>query len=223
MGNAIELRRGDRRTQAYLTVPARGQGPGVLVLHAWWGLNPFFKATCDRLAGAGFVALAPDLYDGRIALSVDEAERMAETASSAEQLKHAEAAIEMLRRHPAVLGDAVGVVGFSLGASYGVELTRQREDVRAAVLFYGGSENEYPLNGHTAFLGHFAERDPYEPAERVRALQSELRATGKQATVHVYRGTGHWFFERDRPDAYDADAADLAWRRTVSFLHDELG
>ena len=77
-------------------------------------------------------------------------------------------------------------------------------------------------NTKAAFLGHFAEQDEYESPELMRDLESRLQAAGKEATFHVHPGTGHWFFEDDRPDAYDAEAAGLAWQRTIAFLKDHL-
>lgn len=69
----VEFQAGNRIAKGYLAIPDRGEGPGVLVLHAWWGLNDFFKNLCDRLAGEGFAAFGPDLYDGKIAVSIEEA------------------------------------------------------------------------------------------------------------------------------------------------------
>ena len=95
------------------------------------------------------------------------------------------------------------------------------------VLFYGGTDYEwlgddFVQQTHAAFLGHFAEYDPYEPGELVPKLENELRVAGREVAFYVYPGTGHWFFEDNRPGAYDADAAQLAWQRTLAFLHNKL-
>jgi carboxymethylenebutenolidase len=93
--------------------------------------------------------------------------------------------------------------------------------VRATVVFYGTGPANY-ARSRAAYLGHFAENDPFEPAESVRALEDALRAAGRPVAFHHYAGTGHWFFEPDRPDAYRPDASRLAWQRTIDFLREEL-
>ncbi len=209
----------------YLAVPTSGEGPGVLVLHAWWGLNDFFRGFCDRLAQAGFVALAPDLYSGKIAKTVAEAEQLMSSWDEEQEappivLK----AVEELRKNPATRGDALGVVGFSMGGAWALWLSARMPDVvRAAVVFYatdGGYVDLQP--SQAAYLGNFAERDPYESAENVQDLERRLREAGRPANFYTYPGAGHWFFEQDRPDAYDPQAADLAWQRTVDFLREQL-
>lgn len=106
-----------RTIRAYLAVPEHGSGPGVLVLHAWWGLTDFFKQVCDRLAREGFIALAPDLYDGKTTTSIEEADQLAseriESEGTAQVLS---ASIDYLLKQPDRRGKALGAVGFSLGS-----------------------------------------------------------------------------------------------------------
>jgi carboxymethylenebutenolidase len=93
------------------------------------------------------------------------------------------------------------------------------------VLFYGnhpGLDGDDFANAQAAFLGHFAENDPYEDAEEVQHTLTKLHQAGREATFHTYPGTGHWFFEPDQPDAYNPDAAQLAWERTITFLKQHL-
>lgn len=198
-------------TDAYLALPHTGSGPGVLVLHAWWGLNDFFKQFCDRLAAEGFVAFAPDLCNGQIAQTIDEAQAMMEARDFTVTQKVAEAALAHLQAHSAVEGDTLRAIGFSMGAAFAILLdSLHPHAIDRIVLFYGGSDMEFA--GTTArYQGHFAEVDAWEPAEAVDALADQI-------DLHRYPGTGHWFFEADRPDAYNADAAQEAWRRSVDFL-----
>jgi carboxymethylenebutenolidase len=91
----------------------------------------------------------------------------------------------------------------------------------AVVVFYGTRGGDY-APAQAAYLGHFAESDEWVAASGVKALQKALRAANRPATFYTYPGTGHWFFEADRPDAYQADAAELAWQRTVEFLRAQL-
>jgi carboxymethylenebutenolidase len=204
--------------QAYVAVPASGRGPGVLVLHAWWGLNDFFKALCDRLAEAGFVALAPDLNNGQIAMTVDEAEALMKGRDWARTQAMAEAGLAQLLAHPAVEGTRVGVIGFSMGAAWAIFLSGQRPEAIAAVVdFYGTGETDF-AQARAAYLCHFADPDDWEPLEGVRAMEAAMQAAGREVTLHLYPGAGHWFFEGDRPDAYRPAEAEQAWTRTVEFL-----
>jgi len=206
----------------YLTLPKKGTGPGVLVLHAWWGLNEVFKDVCDRLAAAGFVAFAPDLYHGATASTIKEAEALMSKLRQEEAREDIVESVRALQRHPKVSGKSLGVVGFSMGAYWTLWLAEEfPEDISAAVLFYGTGEAKYD-KARAAFLGHFAEKDPYESTETVQEVEKALRTRGTEVTFHRYPGTTHWFFERNRPDAYDAGAARIAWQRTVRFLKAQL-
>ena len=221
MGEQIEIQAGAATSAGYLAVPAAGAGPGVLVLHAWWGLTPTFTAVCDRLAEAGFVALAPDLHAGQTATTITEAEALLKTQSAG----HSAAALggfDALLAQPGRTGAQVGIVGFSMGAAWALELASARPDqVGAAVLFYGAWEPDFSTS-QAAYLGHFAEDDAFDPVEVAYAMEAAIRAAGREITLHVYLGTQHWFFEPDRPE-YDPAAAALAWGRTIAFLRERLG
>ena len=223
MGEWLQVEPAGNR--AYLAVPEGGSGPGVLVLHAWWGLTPVFTDVCDRLAAAGFVALAPSLFSGgATAASIAEAEALidAHDRAPAEAEAVVQAAVEQLRGLPAVTGTEIGVVGFSMGAYWALQLSQVRPDVAGTVvIFYGTDDGDY-RTARAAYLGHFAERDDFEPLEAVRALETRIRAAGHDVTFHIYPGTGHWFVEPNRPE-YDAAAAELAWERTLAFLKERLG
>jgi carboxymethylenebutenolidase len=110
------------------------------------------------------------------------------------------------------------VLGFSLGAFYALDLSAtEPELVRKVVLFYGTGDGDLSRS-QAAYLGHFAEHDPFEPEANVGGLEVALRRFGRPVTFHRYPGAGHWFFEPDRPEAYDPAAATLAWERTLDFL-----
>jgi carboxymethylenebutenolidase len=197
----------------------------VLLLHAWWGLNDFFKDLAARLAAEGFVVLAPDLYDGRTASTVEEAERLIGSLDSGEAIQYETGAADYLLKHQALQGSRIGAIGFSMGGAYATWLAALKPEVAAVVLFYGGAEQGESVARETraAFLGHFAEHDEYESQEGMRQFEAQLRSAGREAAFFIYPGTGHWFFEDDRPHAYDADAAGIAWQATVDFLHLKLG
>jgi len=205
----------------YLAKPKLTPRGGVLVFHAWWGLNASFKGLCDRLADEGFLALAPDLYQGKIATTIPEAKKlrtkMKRDIVSSEILQ----AVEHLCAQAAIQGQPIGVIGFSLGAYWALWLAEQKPEVIAAtVLFYGSRGGKY-TGKSSAFLGHFAEADQYVAESGRKKLEKSLKAAGHEVAFHVYPGSGHWFFENDRP-AFNPEAAALAWDRTLAFLNAHL-
>jgi carboxymethylenebutenolidase len=223
-----EIQVDGRTISAYLAVPEQSSGPGVLVLHAWWGLTDVFKRVCDRLAEAGFVALAPDLYHGKTTASVEEAEALvAALDQDVERVRGDIAgAVQVLRQHAATppAGDRgkLALVGFSLGGAYALDMSvKLAEEIAAVVSFYASYSGLDYSGSKAAYLCHFAEDDPFEPAESRASMEQELQAAGRPVTVYTYPGTKHWFFEENRPE-YDAQAARLAWERTIQFLHQQL-
>jgi carboxymethylenebutenolidase len=205
----------------YLSLPKTDTGAGVLVLHAWWGLNDTFRRFCDRLAGEGFVALAPDLYNGALATTREEAYRLMRQMDKAAARKTLNAALKDLTAHPTVDRPGIGVVGFSLGGYYALGLACQKpKNITAVVTFYGTGRGKFS-EAQAAFLGHFAEDDEFEAAADVLQLEQHIRQAGKAVAFYTYPGTKHWFFEPDRPE-YNPVAAQLAWERTSAFLHKEL-
>jgi carboxymethylenebutenolidase len=218
----IEFQVGEKTAKGHLALPQKGEGPGVLVLHAWWGLNDFFKSLCDRLAGEGFVALAPDLYNGKSASTIDEAEQLLKQRDGNFVYQAATGAVDFLRAHPAVRGKQLGAVGFSMGGAWSMLLASERpESIAAAVIFYGSGDADFS-QARAAYLGHFAEVDEWEPLDGVRQMEADMRAAGREVTFHTYPDVGHWFFESNRPDVYNAEAAQLAWERTLAFLKNNL-
>ncbi len=206
--------------QGFLAAGPTRKGAGVLVLHAWWGLNETIKAVCTRLAESGFVAFAPDLYHGKVADNVADAEAL----GSALDANHLQAKAEIadaalyLDELAGGAGRGLAVIGFSLGAYYALHLAAtDREHIRWVVLFYGTGEGDYSKS-RAAYLGHFAEKDQFEPQSNVDKLEASLRSAGRPVTFYRYSDTGHWFFEPDRPQAYNQAAASLAWDRTLAFL-----
>jgi carboxymethylenebutenolidase len=210
MNRAIEFPAGKKTATGYFAPSVKGAGPGLLVLHAWWGLNTFSKDFCRRLAGAGFTVLAPDLYHGEMAKTSDDAKALRSKLDSALATKELAGAVDYLRGQKAVTGKQIGVIGFSLGAFYGIKLATLRPaDVGVVVTFYGARSDDFSKS-RAAFLCHFAETDPYVSAEARKKMEARLRAAKREAVFHIYPGTGHWFFESDRKEAYSAEAAALA-------------
>lgn len=207
----------------YIAIPRSGSGPGVVILHCWWGLNAFFKGLCDRLAETGFVALAPDLYNGKVASTVEAARKLRAQATASRRepaYKTLMAAIISLSRHEAVTTPDVAVVGFSMGGHWALWLSQRPElPIAATVVFYAARNGDF-TRSNSSFLFHFAENDEWVSAASVKKLKKSLEMAGRNANYCDYLGTGHWFFESDRPEAFHSEAAALAWERTLVFFTD---
>jgi carboxymethylenebutenolidase len=207
------------RPDGCLATPPAGKGSPVLVLHAWWGLNDTMRAFCTRLADSGFVAFAPDLYHGKLADTVPDAEALSNALDAGRARAEIVDATAFLTERAGRSGHALAVIGFSLGAYFALELSVvDPERVRSVVVFYGTRPGDYG-GSKAAYLGHFAETDPFEPQSGVDKMEADLRRAGRPVSFHRYAGTGHWFFEPDRPQAFHQAAASLAWDRTLAFLH----
>jgi carboxymethylenebutenolidase len=206
--------------QGFLAVPPTGKGPGVLVLHAWWGLNDTIKAFCRRLSESGFVVFAPDLYHGKVADTIPDAEALGKALDANHLQAKAEIAeaTKFLNERVGNAEHDLAVIGFSLGAYYALDLSvADPEHIRSVVIFYGTGVDDFS-NSRATYLGHFAEKDEFEPQSNFDSLEESLRRAGRPATLYRYPDTGHWFFEPDRQQAYDPEAASLAWDRTLEFL-----
>lgn len=204
--------------EVYFALPALGTGAPVLVLHAWWGLNDTIRALCVRLAEAGFVAFAPDLFEGKVAKTIAQAEALASSfdAKQEQVMARIQASVQFLLARTGA--SHVAVIGFSFGAYYGLNLAvAMPDEVKSLVVFYGTGISDFS-GAKAEVLGHFAEHDEFEPLDNVEALEELIQQAGRPVTFYHYPGTGHWFFEPDVVDAYDEDAANLAWERTLSFL-----
>ncbi len=219
----LEFQVNDHTVSAYLAEPKSGHGTGIVLFHAWWGLTGFFKQTCDQLADEGFVALAPDLYHGSTAQTIEDAKKLRRDLDRKMANKELSGAIDYLLSHPTVNNSKIGAIGFSLGCSFALEAARSRpKAVKAVVLFYGTGGGKFDKT-QAAYLGHFAEHDQWgADPKRVQKLDERLRSAHREITAYTYAGTEHWFFEQDRPEAYSKAAARLAWDRTMRFLRQQL-
>jgi carboxymethylenebutenolidase len=209
--------------QGFLTVPPTGKGPSVMVLHASWGLNDTIKAFSKRLTEAGFVVFAPDLYHGKVAATIPDAEDLGNALDDNHVQAEAEVAeaSRFLSEHVGQAGRGLAVIAFSLGAYYALNLAATHpEHIRSVILFYGtdGTMGTDFTNSKAEYMGHFAENDEFETQSNVDSLEERLKRAGRPVTFHRYSGTGHWFFEPDRLQAYNQVAASLAWDRTLEFL-----
>lgn len=211
-----------RAGEAFLvSPPGGGEGPGVLVLHSWWGLTDWVRGFCRQVAAEGYTVLAPDLFDGVQPVTEAEAEAVLGDASPDEMSGLVMSSAHTLRALSDDPNRPIAVIGFSMGASLALWLSaRLPTAVGAAVSFYGTQSIDFD-DATADYLGHYAENDHIVSEDDRVVTESFIRLGGLTTEFHLYPGTGHWFFEEGAN--HDPHAAALAWERTRSFLADHLG
>lgn len=203
-------------TPAYADAPRTGRGPGILVLHSWWGLTDSIKDRVNELADAGYAALAPDLFDGVVARSDDDGRELLAAADPNALAAGVQACADALRRMPATDDRPIIVIGFSMGASLGLWFSERFADqVRAVVGFYGTQGMDFRRT-RSDYQLHMVADDPMVDADELALMEASFGLAGRGAEIHLY-DAAHHFAEPGTP-GYDAVAADLAWKRTRDFL-----
>jgi len=209
---------GTRSGAAYLVQPDDGPGPGILVLHSWWGLTQGVKRIVEGFADAGYTALAPDLCEGVVPADGEEAQQLLVDSDPNVTAALVLDSVVALRANCVDPEAPVAAVGYSMGASWALWLaTRQPDSVAAVVAHYGTQNIDFELLV-APVLGHYAETDPLVSEDDLVEMQARLLLSDKHVEVHRYPGTGHWFAEAGVDDHFDDDAAALAGERTAAFL-----
>jgi carboxymethylenebutenolidase len=229
MSETVWFKSNGNMASGYLAKPASGSGPGVLVIQEWWGLDNSLKEMADRLAAAGFVALAPDLYHGEVAghTEMDKAAHLMQSMPADRAGKDMSGAVDYLAGHDAVTSKGVGVVGFCMGGMLSFLIAANRGDkVKAIVPFYGFPQGdaEPDWSKMTAQVnGHMAENDSFFPPAAARALEAKLRGMGKTVTLTVHPGTGHAFMgPHNALGTLNEKLAAQIWPDAISFLQKTL-
>ncbi|MBI4220663.1 MAG: dienelactone hydrolase family protein [Chloroflexi bacterium] len=216
----VEFESNGARANGYLSIPDSGTGAGVVVIQEWWGLVPHIRNVADRFAREGFVALAPDLYHGKAATEPNEAQKLMMELDIARAGKDMAGAVKYLRSQNSVSPKKVGCVGFCMGGGLTLYLASLGV-IDAAVPFYGVLRNQPDWRGvQCPIEGHYAEHDGATDA--LPKVQDALKQAGKQASFHIYKGTQHAFFNDERPQVYNREAARLSWDRTLAFFRKNL-
>jgi carboxymethylenebutenolidase len=229
MSETVEFRSNGNTVSGYLVKPASGSGPGVLVIQEWWGLDASLKEMADRLAAAGFVALAPDLYHGELAGhdEMDKAAKLMQSMPPDRAARDMSGAVDFLASHSAVTSKGIGVVGFCMGGMLAFIIAANRPDkVKAVVPFYGFPQGpgEPDWSKLTASIsGHMAEHDDFFSPAAAHALEAKLRALGKNVTLTVHPGSGHAFMgPHNALGTRDVALAAKIWPQAVEFLKENL-
>jgi carboxymethylenebutenolidase len=211
-----------RAGEAFLvSPPGGGDGPGVLVLHSWWGLTQWVREFCRRVAAEGYTVLAPDMFDGVQPVTEAEGEAVLGTVNADELSGLVMSSAHTLRALSVNPENPIGVIGFSMGASLALWLSaRLPTAVGAAVAFYGSQSIDFD-EATACYQGHYAEFDHIVSEEDRVVTEAFIRLGGRSTEFHLYPGTHHWFFEEGAN--FNPEAAELAWDRTTAFLATHLG
>lgn len=208
--------------RGYLAEASDPKAPGVVVIQEWWGLQGQIRSVCDRLAAAGFHALAPDLYGGKVIPYHDSAAANA-TMASLDFKRSTDEEVRGAVRHLAARGGKVGLTGFCMGGAVAVIGAVHIPELSAAVAFYGLPPESVaaPRDIRVPFQAHFASLDDWCSPAAVDAFEKKLQAAGKRFEIHRYPGH-HAFMNSERQEVYGAEAAALAWDRMVAFFRQHL-
>jgi carboxymethylenebutenolidase len=213
---------GEERVGAFQKPADSGKSGGIVVVQEWWGLSDHIKTLCDRFAEAGFLALAPDLYHGKIAKTKEEAGRMMGGLDTKKAVAEIADAAARLKAEPGCNG-RVAVVGFCMGGALTLAAACSVDGLAAAVPFYGLPQ--LPLDAYarvkTPLQAHFARRDDWAKSSVAEEIQKTVRSGGGQMDLFVY-DAGHAFMRSTDPEVYDATNARLAWERAIDFLRKHL-
>lgn len=213
---------GASTSRDYLVTPEVGRGPGVVVLHSGRGVTDFVERLCHRLAREGYVALAPDLFDGETPTTVEDSEAVKASLDPGRALRRLEDATSFLRGYEETSRQRVGVAGLGYGAEWACRLAASLEDdCGAVVLFYGFEDLEWS-RVDAPVLGHFAELDHELPPSRVERVRDVLERNDVPHDLFVYPNTEPSFFEAEETARHDPEAARLTWDRTLHFLRETL-
>ncbi|HEY5662771.1 MAG TPA: dienelactone hydrolase family protein [Ilumatobacter sp.] len=229
MGSLIDFTSNGDHASGYLALPEGRRGPGVIVVQEWWGLDSGIKEMADRLAAAGFVALAPDLYRGKLAghTEMDKAGELMAALPLDRAARDMSGAVDYLAEHDAVSSDGIGVMGFCMGGMLTFVLAALRPDrIVAAVPFYGfpqGDDQPDYRDIEASIQGHMAEHDDFFPPPAAKDLEARLQALGKDVTITVHAGAGHAFMAPHNALGTQNQALyDQIWPQVTAFLHEHL-
>jgi carboxymethylenebutenolidase len=227
MGEMVTFPSNGATCDGYLALPADGGGAGVVVVQEYWGLVDHIKQVCDRLAGAGYVALAPDLYHGAAAEEPDEAKRLKMGLEMDRAATDIQGAARYLSSRAETTGTGVGAIGFCMGGSLALWSGAMAEEVKVAVGFYPALpwEEMSPTwgnyNGKSAMI-HCSEADGTSRAPGIHTAVMGIQEAGGDVEVYDYPGSQHAFFNDERPESYAPDHAAKAWRRTLALFSSRL-
>ena len=224
-GKPVSYKSGDETVNAILYTPqGKGPFPALVVIHEWWGLNDWVKDQASRLADQGYVALAIDLYRGKVATTPDEAHQIMRGVPEDRANRDLLAASAFLRAQRNVNPARIGSIGWCMGGGYSLDLAIADPKLKVAVINYGhlASDDATLKKINAAILGIFGGQDKGIPPADVKKFEAQLKALGKTAEIHIFPDAGHAFQNPNNKTGYRADDAAEAWKLTTAFLEKYL-
>ena len=221
----VSYKSGDDTVTGTLYTPAgKGPFPALIVIHEWWGLNDWVKEQASKFAGQGYVALAVDLYRGKVATTPDLAHELMRGVPEDRAARDLRAAFDYLAAQPNVKKDRIGSIGWCMGGGYSLNVALLEPALAAAVVNYGhlATDPAELKKINAPILGIFGGQDRGIPVEDVKKFGQSLDQLGKKGEIKIYPGAGHAFENPNNKQGYRADDAADAWQRTLDFLEKNL-
>ena len=222
MGTSITFKRPDgKEASGYLANAARGNAPGVVVIQEWWGLQDQIKGMCDRFARAGFDALAPDLYKGKV-VPYHDTDAAGKEMNSLDFMDATTQSVRGAVQYLARNGAKVGLTGFCMGGAVTVIGAAKIPELTAGVVFYGipPEQAAKPADVRIPLQAHFANKDDWCTPAAVNDLEQVLKGAGVKH--EIYRYDAAHAFANERSAAYDVACANQAWERMSAFLKTQI-
>lgn len=220
-GKPVSYKSGDETVQGLLYTPSRnGPFPALIVIHEWWGLNDWVEEQASKLSNEGYVALAIDLYRGKVATTPDQAHEIMRGVPEDRARRDLRAAFAFLASQPYVKKNRIGAIGWCMGGGYSLDVALEEPTLAADVINYGhlATDRDALKKINAPILGLFGAQDRGITPDDVHKFGQTMDELGKKIEVKIYDDAGHAFENPNNRDGYrPADAAD-AWKRTVEFL-----
>ena len=220
-GKPVTYKSGADTVNAILYTPqGKGPFPALVVIHEWWGLNDWVKEQASRLADQGYVALAIDVYRGKVATTPEEAHEIMRGVPEDRAGRDLLAATSYLSAQSNVDPKRIGSIGWCMGGGYSLNLAVNDPKLKVAVINYGhlASDDATLKKINAAILGIFGGQDKGIPVADVKKFESQLKALGKTVEIHIFPDAGHAFQNPNNKQGYRADDAAAAWKITTDFL-----
>jgi carboxymethylenebutenolidase len=224
-GKFVSYKSGDETVKGMLYTPAgKGPFPALIVIHEFWGLNDWVKEQGSRLADQGYVALAIDLYRGKVVDTPDAAHELMRGLPPDRAARDLKAAFDFLAAQPNVKKDRIGSIGWCMGGGYALEAAIADPSLAATVINYGHLSTD-PADMkkiNAPILGSFGGQDRGITPDDVKKFQQAMEQLGKKIDVKIYPDAGHAFENPNNKQGYRAEDAADAWTRTIAFLGKNL-
>jgi carboxymethylenebutenolidase len=221
VGTSVTFASSPGEGSGYLALPSgAGTHPAIIVIQEWWGLNDWVKQQADRFASQGYVALAPDLYRGKVATDPNMAHELMRGMPQDRAMSDLRGAFNYLADRKDVDAKRIAVIGWCMGGGYAIDFAIAEPRLAAAVMNYGHTLTDPATIAklHPPLLGNFGAEDRGIPPADVSAFEAALKKAGKSVDFKVYPGAGHAFMNPNNTGGYVEGAAKDAWARIDAFL-----